>query len=423
MKLIVSLSEFIFLILLTLFTSCKKETNIEPIPQRVGQVTGIGETLEEGVTATFGQLGGSFQSSDGGLMVSIPAGALAENTTFSIQRISNTNIAAIGQAYRLLPHGIQFSLPVTLTFTYDDADFEETTIHAVGVSYQDDEGVWQAIGASHNELAHSFSVATTHFSDWSLFKSLEIHPLSASLEPNQSLTLRVVNFMSDDELIPPLPGEEKPIGPMHDVSSQLIQQWHLGGAGVLVPNGNEAVYTAPSEIPTINPVAVSVSLNGPDNGQYLLVSSIYIGGDGITFRINNGPWLHGVITQGGVQEYMGYHNLDAVVEPMVAGEAYGALSIKWTGYPTGGNINWGLTVPWFNYSPNGGNTSYHQYNIIGSTVVPSQGGITFSHYSETVGGDIIGSFVIETAGKQVVTGTSMSWSPVLIEGFFKTKRI
>lgn len=336
MRTLFKFSGLLFLTFLMLFSSCEKDSQVDDIIEMHGQVTPVGDVQETGTTTIIGVSGGTIQSADGHLHLTIPAGAVTENTSFSVQHISNTNIAGVGEAYRLLPHGTHFSAPITVSFAYDTADFEGTPISAVGIAFQDDKGIWQGSGAIHDPIANTLSVSTTHFSDWSLFKSFAINPVSASVEPGKSLTLNVVNCMSDEDLIPPVPGVEKPIGPQHSATTKYIKEWKLGDEGVLKANGAEADYTAPATMPSKNPVAVSVSLKGPGNGQYLLVSNIYIGGEGITFRIDNGPWRRGTIPQGGVVEAAGFQNLDAVIEPLSAGDAYGALSLKWSGYPSGG---------------------------------------------------------------------------------------
>ncbi|MBS1752083.1 MAG: hypothetical protein JST63_19455 [Bacteroidetes bacterium] len=414
----------LFIIFTGLFIACKKnsiETETPLPPESVsGQATPVGEPQETPVTATIGAAGGTLQSADGQVRIVVPSGALAGDNNFSVQRITNTNIAGRGSAYRLLPHGLQFSKPIIISFFCDTANFEEIVADAIGIAYQDDKGVWQGSGAIYDSVAKTFSVSTSHFSDWSLFTAFAINPVTAALEPGKTLHLSVVNYMSDDLPVPPVPGVKKPIGPQHDLNAQYIKEWKLAGEGKLIANGSEADYIAPTTIPSKNPVAVSVSLNGSGNSKYLLVSNIYIGAEGITFRINNGPWLRGTIPLG-VVEAEGIHSLDAAVVPADGGAANAALSLKWSGYPSGWHLNWGKKLPWFLYQPPG-TTIYQQFIVQGKNIIPSLGGVHFSSYSETKGKDIIGSFILEQAGKMESTGTGVKWTPVKIEGFFKTKR-
>lgn len=385
-----------------------------------GQITPVGTVLETAVTATIGPSGGTLQSADNELRITIPAGAVTSDKVFSIQRITNTNIAGTGAAYRLLPHGTQFSKPVTLSFSYDTLVYEGTAPEAVGIAYQDEKGIWWGQGAVKDAAAKTLSVSTTHFSDWSLFQAFKLSPASGAVNPGQTLNLHVYNNLSDDDMIPPVSGAPRPIGPQRDVTAAYVKEWKLGGAGTLSPDGSEAVYTAPASIPARNPVAVSATLKGSGTGQYMLVSNIYIGPDGVALRIDNGPWLYGTCPLG-VITAQGIHTLDAaVVSSDNNGPGNAAFSIKWTGYPVG-HINWGETLPWFLYQPPG-NTGYQQFLVTSNAVLPSPGGIDFTRYTEEPGEYIIGSFYLERAGKYVVTGTGTTWSPAKIEGYFRVKR-
>ncbi|MFT3748734.1 MAG: hypothetical protein QM768_10470 [Agriterribacter sp.] len=332
--------------------------------------------------------------------------------------MSNTNIAGFGQAFRLLPHGNNFSKPVSISFVYDNADLEGTIPEAIGIACQDDKGVWRGSAGIMDTVAGTLTFTTTHFSDWSLFKSLELFPGSGSVNFNESLDMHVVNYLSDDEL-PPLPGNTpKPTGPKKNITAKYIREWKVGGGDSIKISGSTAIYTAPSNIPAKNPVAVSVVLNRPGATQYILVSNVYIGPKGISFSIDNGPWLQCLVPLGTVI-VKDIDNIDSAVSSGNNVQVDAGVSIKWTGYPsTGTNIAWGEKFPWFLYAPSG-NTVYQHYMIAGNKVVLSPGGIIFSKYSTIAGRYVMGSFFMEKAGKRTNNGTSITWTPVKIEGFFK----
>ncbi|MFT4016585.1 MAG: hypothetical protein QM668_06455 [Agriterribacter sp.] len=405
-------------------TSCKKSIFDTPpvtIPQTEGAVTPVGVEQGAATTAIIGVEGGTLQSADGKLKITVPAGAVGESKTFSIQPVSNANIAGFGQAFRLLPHGNHFSKPVSISFVYNTYDLEGTIPEAIGIAYQDDKGVWQGSAGVMDTAAGTLSFSTTHFSDWSLFKSLELFPGSGSVNFNESLDMHVVNYLSDDDLLP-LPGDTpKPIASGKNITAKYIREWKVGGGGLIKPSGSTAIYIAPSTMPAKNPVAVSVVLNGPGATQYMLVSNIYIGPEGISFRIDNGPWLQCQVPLGAVL-VQDIDNIDGAVSSGNNGQVDAAVSLKWTGYPSAGtNIAWGEKFPWFLYAPPG-NTAYQHYMIAGNKVVPSPGGIVFSKYSTIAGRYVMGSFYMEKAGKRTITGTGITWTPVKIEGFFKVKR-
>src|SRR5258706_4999451 len=82
----------------------------------------FGTATGPAVEATIGPAGGALGSGDGKVTVSIPAGALAADTTISIQPFTNTAPGGRGLSYRFAPSGVVFSAPVQITFSFTDAD-------------------------------------------------------------------------------------------------------------------------------------------------------------------------------------------------------------------------------------------------------------------------------------------------------------
>jgi hypothetical protein len=389
-----------------------------PTQQSTGLVTPVGVPAGNAGSKTIGSGGGSITSADGRFTITIPAGALSTDKTITIQPISNTNVAGTGTAYRTKPDGEIFAKPVTLTFHYTDADTSGSFIEAMGIAYQDSKGVWQGSGGSIDKINKTFSVTTTHFTDWALFKYLELVPATGALDFNESISLTVYNNLELDELLIPLPPSvTKPIVKPKDLTAKYVKHWRLSGAGTLNPSGSSATYTAPATLPAVNPAAIRVILNPPAayTQEYSLVSNIYVG-NGIAFRINNGSWMYatsplGIVNNGGISSMQGavaVNNLPA-----------GAVSLRWSGYPFG-FVNWGLVLPSFTYAP-GGNTNYNQYLVTpGSPVSP--GGIDFTHYGQKAGDYVMGTFYLDKAGMTTVINNTTTSTPVKIEGYFRVKR-
>ena len=90
-------------------TACRKDTiSGDPTSNDAGVtplVTSTGTSLGARVTKEIGNEGGTLESADGILKITIPAGALSTTTVIGIEPVSNTNIAGIGNAFRLTPHG------------------------------------------------------------------------------------------------------------------------------------------------------------------------------------------------------------------------------------------------------------------------------------------------------------------------------
>lgn len=289
-----------------LIISCNNDEN--PEPQNLAPViTEIGSPTGQAASSlTIGPSGGTLHSADGLLSVVIPADALSSNTVITIQPITNHGPLGLGSAYRLQPEGVNFARPVELEFHYNDELLRGIPPEFLWVITQSGNGTWNAM--LHGELdtfAKTVSVQTTHFSDWTLgkFIDLSISPSATVLLKNQSVQLKVTGFVrdkavqDDDELAPLIPipdGQEAltPLTPIPPVESRLmdfrVKQWMLNGVTSPVSNANgslsagnfDATYTAPGSKPPVNPVAVSVQLESSNKeggkSSYLLNASISV---------------------------------------------------------------------------------------------------------------------------------------------------
>ncbi|MEO5978380.1 MAG: hypothetical protein ABIS36_18610 [Chryseolinea sp.] len=268
-------------------------------------VTAVGTPTGNATSEVIGALGGSVTSADGIVSLSIPEGALDGNTVIAVEGITNNAPLGIsGAAYRFTPDGQQFKKPVKITFKYSTVLSQGTEPHLLWIVTQAQDGSWQALLKSNVSTdAQTVSGEINHFSDWGIgkFIDLTLEPASPILAPGKSIDLRVSGFIAntdaDDELAPLIPSisksgdsELKSLSTLDDVSIFKIVQWDLEEDGSLSPHGFSATYTAPSKIPTRNPVAVSVELerfgaNGKPVTTFskvLLVSNVTIGEKGMT---------------------------------------------------------------------------------------------------------------------------------------------
>lgn len=274
--------------------SCKKDKGNNgpdgPIITDKGSPTGSMTTEE------IGPSGGQIQSADGLLTITIPAGALNTNTTIGIQPISNTAPQGIGTGYRLTPEGTTFSTPVTLSIKYNPDSLANTAADFLWIASQKSDGSWGGYRTSAVDInAKTVSVQTTHFSDWVIgsFIEMSLSPSAGSVKVGNSLGLSISGFNGDydDEEIMPL----APVNQSTDkLASRLgyftINGWTLNGASApasgnagslqVAAGSRSATYTAPGQVPSQNPVAVSVSLtqnqiNGPAS-SFMLVSNIQV---------------------------------------------------------------------------------------------------------------------------------------------------
>jgi hypothetical protein len=94
-------------------------------------------------TAKIGPAGGTLNSSDGKLSVSIPAGALATETEVRIQPTEDATGESFGPVYELSPEGTTFPQPITLAWHLSEADLARTNLDNLVVRTKESNGNWQ----------------------------------------------------------------------------------------------------------------------------------------------------------------------------------------------------------------------------------------------------------------------------------------
>lgn len=283
------LSFFLLTLLAISLGSCKHDTDpVIPIDtpiDQAGPVTGIGQPQGEAISKVIGPEGGSLVAADGKVSLAIPAGALAKETTISIQPITNQAQNGLGLAYRFLPDGTQFAKPATLTFRYDASLLASSEADLLQIAYQATNRQWYWVpGRTIDSTHQQISVPMPHFSDWSAYEIAEIEQLDIVggpskgkyLDFNQSTNLAV----SYARLAPLVPdSKDKPLDIKHITWSVV------GGAanGQIRSEGEKAVYTAPGKYPPQNPVTVvaEVTFTNSDK-KVLLLMRIVIGKDYFT---------------------------------------------------------------------------------------------------------------------------------------------
>ena len=263
MKAQLLLSIALFLVIeIMVTTGCKKgDTNLPP-PQH-GVIRAKGNPAGLPVSKDIGIAGGELISPDGKIGVLVPAGAVTVTTNFIIQPVINTLPHGVGVSYRLLPEGIHFSLPVTVTFRYSDKDLHGNADGNLDIAYQDSTGIWrqpqfQVIDTIHKIL----QTDSKHFSDWAIYEPFIIICDKSTIGFNELADLKVREIMSLGGLNGGEITDTLSLDP-----SYASTKWKLNGQGalnVLLPTST-ARYTAPSTYPTPDPVIVSFEIQGVVN--------------------------------------------------------------------------------------------------------------------------------------------------------------
>lgn len=265
-----------FFVLVLLIVRCSDEQVEQPPENDEPEVTGIGTPLGDPVTIDIDAAGGSLTSEDERLTLTVPAGAVSSNTTFSIQPIVDFCPGGMG-SYRLLPEGLTFSTPVTITFNYTEEDLEGTLSEFLDIAYQGSDYVWYSLTwVTVDEAAKTISAPVKHFTNWSWADRLRIEPRLPGIpviEKGSTYDLRLAgakyqpakkvveeNPNPDDDDLPPLPRPKR---------IPFDATWYVNG----VTNGNQNVgtisvtsktkvtYQAPAEVPANNPVLISAELS------------------------------------------------------------------------------------------------------------------------------------------------------------------
>jgi len=312
--------------MLVLLNACNKED--VPIDDEPGSpiITASGEPIGQSDEVTIGSEGGTIHSSDGLLSVTIPPGALSIPTVISIQPVTNHAPLGLGNGYRLGPEGTSFDSPVTLTFHYTDELLDSKPADFLWIVFQEGDGTWKAMlkSALHSD-AKTVTVETSHFSDWSLgrFVDLTLIPVSKTVKKGEKVEFAVTGFAKgdtevDDELAPLLNTDIARLENLaKDNTKWRVVEWSLNGAkspvsnsnGSLVSTEKTASYVAPSNVPKPNVVNVSVKLEtthgSAESSTFYLTSNITI--------LESDLYLS-VVFRGQTYIYYQYGAGDAVIE-------------------------------------------------------------------------------------------------------------
>jgi len=253
------------------------------------------------VSKTIGSGGGTVQSGDGKLQITLPANSIEGETQINIQPITNTLTEGSGNhAYRIESNGVRLRKPVTLTFYYKESILTDGAENGLMVAYQRNDGIWCALPTALNSQKKSLSITTDHFSDWMFFENLTLRKDKEKVEKGDQVELDLF----ETGLLTPLgPKEvdEWPLSTLEDFTpgKNSSLKWKIvEGPGKLEVKRNsrgamaKAIYTAPEAIPESKTVTVQVEIttkgslpdpNYPGGrrpiGKLILLSTISLSAD------------------------------------------------------------------------------------------------------------------------------------------------
>ncbi|MCR4339660.1 MAG: hypothetical protein NUW01_07210 [Gemmatimonadaceae bacterium] len=123
--------------------------------------------------APIGTAGGTIETADGGVALTIPAGALPGATTITVAALElapgQDNRVIGGTSYEFGPDGTQFSVPVTIRLSYDPANIPDGTSARLLRLHTLVNGSWILVPGSVVDTDDYTVVGqTTHFSTYAL---------------------------------------------------------------------------------------------------------------------------------------------------------------------------------------------------------------------------------------------------------------
>jgi len=260
---------------LILVFGCKKvdSPGNNPPNNQPPAITPVGTPVGDSVTKTIDANGGSINSDDGRMQLTIPAGALSASTDISIQSVTDETPGGIGLSYHLMPDGTTFSKPVTLTFHYTKEDVNGTHPYLLYIAYQDKTLAWKADFKKRNvdTVAKTVSLDISHFSIWTMGDRIVLNAYPYVVSEGETSALSVVISDPGDNAGSGVGvgGDDLPSLPVATpLPNDAVSNWKVNGVaggnsndGTVSGSGSIATYTAPHPINDERTVQVSAELN------------------------------------------------------------------------------------------------------------------------------------------------------------------
>lgn len=284
----------IALVLLVAATACGSSTEPSTSTSNEPEVTGPGVPVGAPVTATIGAAGGSLRTADGRFELEVPPGALAADTQLSVQALTHTLPSGVGLSYAIAPQNVTFAQPATVRLRPSNDD-QAGVGDRQRLAMQDASGAWfdlrdAVVAAQAGTKSGALKLAaeggridsitaqlrnlnrgTRLMKSLGVYANLRLTPASTSVRKGDSTTLGIAGC---DPLPVPAaapPGEEN-LAPVGCKGAPRYADALSASAGSLAQTSpGQLRYTAPSEIPTPNPVNVSATYNGVNGSSRVVL--------------------------------------------------------------------------------------------------------------------------------------------------------
>lgn len=115
-----------------------------------------------GDVETIGPRGGTVVSEDGRFSLDIPAGALEEQVEISVEVVECEAADSVGPCYDVMPHGVGFLYPATVTFELGGMELGPVDPHSLGFIAEREEG-WNVLADQEVDMDDQIVVASAMY--------------------------------------------------------------------------------------------------------------------------------------------------------------------------------------------------------------------------------------------------------------------
>ncbi|MGM9510912.1 hypothetical protein ACS5NO_24470 [Larkinella sp. GY13] len=286
----------LFLCFVLWFGACKPAGQEPEQASGPPAITEVGQSIGPLATKTIGPAGGTLTSTDGRLTLAIPAGALSAETALTVEPVENTAPNGVGRGYHFGPEGTRFAKPASWTYHYQPGEFNGVGPVAIAVQQPDRSWVLTQ-GARQDTANRTITTQIRHFSWWSLVTQYQLIPPADTMLINTKNNFEV-QYTDYPGGFPKFDADGKdllaPLGWILSAKPSVIKSITLNGqksggdAGrfQMLPGADKTVieYTSPDKQPARNPVALTLELQLPGTGLFMLTSNIFIKPP-ITFQV------------------------------------------------------------------------------------------------------------------------------------------
>ncbi|MCF0062806.1 hypothetical protein MUK70_08475 [Dyadobacter chenwenxiniae] len=288
----------------SMLLACEK-TNLDPAhPDNysTGTVTEVGKPVGLAATKVIGPEGGSIISADGKFTLTVPAGALGQSTSLTVEPVENTCPNGIGTSYCIKPANTQFAKDVDMDYQHAEGDLNGADESQLMLARQQPDHSWAMVRKGQlTKPSRKISTKIKRTGTVSMVTKYMLESTKKELIPSEEaqLQFRAVSYWPEKseedpgELIVPLIVEIR-LSKIQDfrVNNILFGNNYNGNIEFRGTGGDQPIfyYVAPAKLPAKEKREMIVSVKLTDNPKvtftykFKIVSGCTVTVDGKKFE-------------------------------------------------------------------------------------------------------------------------------------------